>query len=131
MVGVLSRYRNMASVLLVAMAMAVVAASVSAVPARAEFSIYSCKSCSTENGPEVYVPEAMKSIGRVEGAKGVCSAVWENLGGGKWKEYLACTASESETSTATGFVGPFDGHGQVRRYYKEFLYNLWGEEQWV
>lgn len=73
----------------------------------------------------------MNSIGRVEGAKGVCSAVWENYGGGKWKEYLKCTASEAEVTEEPGLLEIYEGHGQVRRYYKEYLYNLWGEEQWL
>lgn len=102
-----------------------------AVPAHAGFSIYTCKSCASANGHEEYAPEAMKSIGVVEHAKGVCAAVWEWLGENNWREFLKCTATETEISTATGFIGPFWGHGQVRRYYKEFLYDLWGEEQWI
>jgi hypothetical protein len=73
----------------------------------------------------------MKALAKVEGAKGVCAALWQWLGGGNWREFLECTATGTETSVATGFIGPLEGHGQVRRYYKEFLYNLWGEEQWI
>jgi hypothetical protein len=121
----------MVGVLLASTALAVVAVSITAVPARAGgFEVYSCKSCSQQNGKEVLASEAMKAIGRVEGAKGVCAAVWRWLGS-SWQEYLECTATGTETSAVTGFVGAFEGHGQVRRYYKEFLYNLWGEEQWI
>jgi hypothetical protein len=74
----------------------------------------------------------MKAYGEVLfGAKGVCAAVYENIGGGKYKEFLSCTATGTSTSAATGFIGAFFGHGQVRRYFKEFLYGLYGEELWI
>jgi hypothetical protein len=130
-VGVLSRYRGVVSALLVATVLAIGAAWVAAVPAHAEFREYSCKSCASANGPEVFVSESMKSIGRVEGATGVCAAAWEYLGGGNWKEFLACTATGTEVLVVTGYIGPFEGHGQVRRYYAKYLYNLWGQEDWI
>lgn len=116
--------------LLAVTTLAVVGASVAAAPALAGFEVYTCKECASKNGVEVYAPEAMKALAKVEGAKGVCAAIWQWLGG-TWKEFLSCTATGTETSVVTGFIGPLEGHGQVRRYYKEFLYNLWGEEQWI
>jgi hypothetical protein len=131
-VDVSSRYRDLARALLVTTVLAVGLASVAAAPADAEgFEVYSCKSCSNANGAEVYAPTAMNAIGRVEGATGVCAAVWQRLGGGKWREFLECTATGTETKVATGFIGPLEGHGQVRRYYAKFLYNLWGQEGWI
>lgn len=129
MVGTLLKYSN---ALLVATALAVGVAAVSAVPARAEFESYGCTECASQNGNEVLAKEAMKAYGEVLfGAKGVCAAVYENIGGGKYKEYLSCTATGTSTSAVTGFIGAFSGHGQVRRYYKEFLYGLYGEELWI
>lgn len=103
MVGVLSKYRNMASALFVATALAVGTAWVSAVPAQAEYESYGCTECASQNGNEVYVPQAMKAFGEVLfGAKGVCAAVYENIGGVNTKNSLAAQQQEQRLQRLQG-----------------------------
>lgn len=92
---------------------------------------YSCKSCAEENGTE-FETSVEGGIGMIAwgyntSGKGVCSAIWENLGGGKWNEEYACTATGTQVEIRNGRY--FTGHGQVRRYYNQYLYNLEGTEE--
>jgi hypothetical protein len=91
---------------------------------------YSCNSCAAEHGSEHNDSEnggnAFANLVTNHSGKGVCSAIWRNEGGGKWHEYLSCTSAG--TVDELKIAEYFTGHGEVRRYYKEYLYNLSGFE---
>lgn len=89
---------------------------------------YSCKSCASENGAEGTdnITNTFNTQDINESGKGVCAAIWRNEGGGKWHEYLSCTSAG--TVDELKIAEYFTGHGEVRRYYKEYLYNLSGFE---
>lgn len=131
MTSIYPKYKNILGMLLIAVTLSGLSVlGIAASPAQAYQKFYSCTSCSAENGPE-FETSAEGGIGMTASGwnlsgKGVCAAIWENLGGGKWKEESACTATESAVDVKN--LRYFKGHGQVRRYYKEFLYNLEGEE---
>lgn len=118
--------------LLAALALAaVVACMASATPAQAYRYEFSCTSCAQVNGPEINPNNdggyGIANRGWNSSGKGLCSAVWENLGGGVWKEVGSCSpsATELEVYDSTDYAW---GHGQTRRYYAAYLYNLGGVE---
>lgn len=131
MVAVSSRRPNTVRALLPTLVLTIIVACVVSAPAQAYQQLYGCSSCASVNGAEfntsVEGGYGMRNAGGNESGKGLCSAVWENLGGGKWQEYGACSATE--TFVEVHILGYFNGHGQVRRYYKEYLYHLSGREE--
>jgi len=96
---------------------------VGAAPASASETQYSCKHCAHVSGPNAYPSDDVYAHN--ESGKGVCNKFWRYNGGSNYTLVLSeCTASGTEL---LGHVAGLDGHGEVLRYYTEFLYNLSGE----
>lgn len=108
-----------------ALALALVPAAAYAYGEKEEQLCYSCSSVTTYGHTDT--PSTGQTHWEVEGwntssKKGVCAAFWENLAGGGYKEYPSCTSSGE-----VAFVNinrEVTGHGEARRYYKQYLYNL-------
>lgn len=126
-VGLEGARRLRSSLVAVALAAAICATtSLTLAPlAAAEWNDYygPCGSCAQISGPEAHgLTENWAS--NLSGA-GVCSALW-NYSGGAWHERLVCTSTGTEACVAYG--GEVWSHGQVRRWYAKYEYDLEGLE---
>ncbi len=130
MVARLSKYKVAIGGLLAVMAFTFVVAFATTLPAHAAIfrEQYGCapSNCASSNSGEHLIIVDVHNEGNINptSGKGVCSAVWQNLGGGSWKEYLACTATGYDAEVSR--YGEQYVHGQVRRYYAQYEYQLWG-----
>ncbi len=89
--------------------------------AHAEYA-YSCKSCAKESGPNQNPIHINRGVN--ESGKGVCSELWRYEGGSSYTLVAQdCTESGSVIWAESGSI---NGHGEVRRWFSEFLYNLQG-----
>ncbi|HEV7944074.1 MAG TPA: hypothetical protein VGP17_14895 [Solirubrobacteraceae bacterium] len=83
---------------------------------------YSCKSCAKESGPNQNPIDINRGVN--ESGKGVCSELWRYEGGSSYTLVAQnCTESGSVIWAESGSI---NGHGEVRRWFSEFLYNLQG-----
>ena len=105
-------------------AAASIASMTAAAPASATNEAYSCGACAQVSGPENYVEnnESYNFSG-----EGFCDAAYANFSG------IYYTAFEKCYSSGKGIIlcntaGEFPGHGQTRRYYAKYEYNLWGRQ---
>lgn len=119
--------RNLGLLLVMAVVVAGGATVASGVPqALATNEGFSCGPCAATNGNENWIKN-------VEGAnssgKGLCNTQWQDehtSGGPFYNLYEECTATRS-TLLICGNQEEW-GHGEVRRYYSEYLYYLGGRQ---
>lgn len=91
--------------------------------AAAEWNLYygPCGHCAEINGPEDH--GLTENWGWNLSGSGVCSALW-NFSSGAWHERLTCTSTGTEACVAYG--NEVWAHGQVRRWYAKYEYDLEG-----
>jgi hypothetical protein len=110
---------------IIILAVAVIAPSTALYAATAPVanaSLYTCTSCASTSGANEYPIDENRAVN--ESGTGVCSEIWKYNGGSNYNlESQVCTSSESVTWAKSSKL---DGHGEVRRWYSEFLYNLQG-----
>jgi hypothetical protein len=85
---------------------------------------YECTSCAKDTGPNesIHINRGVNQSGT-----GVCSAIWKYNGGTNYNVVAEeCTSSKSVIWAESGKV---TGHGEVRRWYAEFLYSLQGLQE--
>jgi hypothetical protein len=101
-----------------------IASMVTAAPASATNEAYSCGECAQVNGHENYISnnESYNFSG-----EGFCDAAYDNVGGTYFLAFEKCYSS-GKGIVLCSTVGEFWGHGQTRRYYAKYEYNLWGRQ---
>ncbi len=107
MVGAHMRFRHL--LVAVGLVAACAVAGVAAGPANATNEYFECGAYKVINGPENWVSNTQ---GINHSGTGSCSVVWNNIGGGKYKEEAFECAEGGGTETACSFK-EFKGHGEV------------------
>ncbi len=122
--GLFGRTRTPLVALALALALCGTPSLTLAPPAAAEWNEYygPCGSCAEINGPEIH--GLTENWGWNLSGTGVCSALWNYSGG--WHERLGCTSTGTEVCVSYG--SETWSHGQVRRWYAKYEYDLEGLE---
>lgn len=105
------------------------ATSMTAVPAANAGEFYQCKSCAKASGPNEHLGVAGVSYaeGENQSGKGVCSKLWRYNGENNYTLMVKeCTSTGTKITVKSS---EFTGHGEVERYFSEFLYNLFGIQE--
>lgn len=105
------------------------AVSLAAVPTASAEEIYECNNCAKASGPNEHLGTfgGSYALGYNRSGKGVCSKLWRYNGENSYTLMVReCTATGVEITVKSS---EFVGHGEVERYYSEFLYNLFGEQE--
>lgn len=63
--------------------------------------------------------------GNNETGKGICTVFWENVPENKYVEHPDCTSTG--TSASFEYFKEVWGHGEMRRWYKEYTYSFRGD----